>query len=214
MKKYGHRLAALALAVCAVFSLNVTVLADDIELWSVKPTMAQPFDDVPLDAYYLNPVLWAVANGVTNGTSATTFSPAATVTRGQTVTFLWRAAGFPEPSSTKNPFTDVKESDYYYKAVLWAVEKGITQGTGDTTFSPAMTCSRAHIVTFLHRAKGTPAATGASALAAAYPDSAWYKAAVAWADGTGLLSGTAEAFSAEANCPRADVVTYLYRAYQ
>lgn len=119
---------------------------------------SNPFTDVPADAYYHDAVLWALDKNVTTGTSKTTFSPSATCTRGQVVTFLWRAMGCPEPASTENPFTDVTESDYFYKAVLWAVEKGVTNGTTDTTFGPNGTCTSAHVVTFLWRANGKPAA--------------------------------------------------------
>ena len=111
-----------------------------------------PFQDVPSDAYYFEAVNWAVANNVTNGTSETTFSPDVGCTRAQVVTFLWRAAGQPEPTEGTNPFTDVKEGTYYYKAVLWAVEKGLTNGTSETTFEPNEDCTRAQVVTFLWRA--------------------------------------------------------------
>ncbi len=120
---------------------------------SIAPKITvNPFDDVKDGEYYFNPVLWAVENGVTNGVSKDAFGPKNTCTRGQVVTFLWRAAGSPEPESKNNPFTDVKMTDYFYKAVLWAVENGITNGTSDTTFSPGNTCTRAHVVTFLYRA--------------------------------------------------------------
>ncbi len=120
---------------------------------SITPKITvNPFDDVKDGEYYFNPVLWAVENGVTNGVSKDAFGPKNTCTRGQVVTFLWRAAGPPEPESKTNPFTDVKTTDYFYKAVLWAVENGITNGTSDTTFSPGNTCTRAHVVTFLYRA--------------------------------------------------------------
>ena len=120
---------------------------------SIAPKITvNPFDDVKDGEYYYNPVLWAVENGVTNGASKDAFGPKNTCTRGQVVTFLWRAAGSPEPKSKTNPFTDVKTTDYFYKAVLWAVENGITNGTSDTTFSPGNTCTRAHVVTFLYRA--------------------------------------------------------------
>ena len=111
-----------------------------------------PFQDVPSDAYYFEAVNWAVANNVTNGTSETTFSPNVGCTRAQVVTFLWRVAGQPEPTEGTNPFTDVKEGTYYYKAVLWAVEKGITNGTSETTFEPNEDCTRAQVVAFLFRA--------------------------------------------------------------
>ena len=123
----------------------------------IKVTFAEDnslnlFRDVPSDAYYFEAVRWAVANNVTNGTSATTFSPEEGCTRAQAVTFLWRIAGKPAPTESKNPFTDVKESEYYYNAILWAVEKGITNGTSKTTFAPDDTCTRAQTVTFLFRA--------------------------------------------------------------
>ena len=113
---------------------------------------ANPFTDVSATAYYYKPVLWAVQNGVTSGTSATTFSPGKPCTRGQVVTFLWRAEGEPEPAADETPFTDVQMNAYYYKAVLWAVENGVTQGTSATKFSPNATCTRAQVVTFLYRA--------------------------------------------------------------
>lgn len=116
-----------------------------------------PFTDVPYGTYYHDPVIWAKDTGVTSGTSATTFSPTATCTRGQVATFLWRSQGQPEPKSTVNPFTDVKSGDYYYKPVLWAVEQGITSGTSTTTFSPNATCTSGQVVTFLYRANGSPA---------------------------------------------------------
>ena len=111
-----------------------------------------PFTDVAAGAYYYDAVQWAVENGITGGTTAATFSPSSPCTRAHAVTFLWRAAGSPAPRSTAMPFTDVAESAYYYDAVLWAVENGITQGTTDTTFSPNAPCTRAQIVTFLWRA--------------------------------------------------------------
>ena len=174
------------------------------------PSVKHPFTDVASGAYYENPVIWALNNGITSGTSATKFSPNDSCTRGQVVTFLWRSSGSPEPASTKNPFTDVKSSDYYYKAVLWAVEKGITSGASATKFSPSDTCTSGQVVTFLWRSNGKPTAIGASSLAAQY-SSQYYTDAVAWADNTGLLSGTGITFAPNSNSPRADIVTYLYR---
>jgi len=168
-----------------------------------RDPQALPFTDVPASAYYAPAVRWALANGVTTGTSDTTFSPADTCRRGQVVTFLWRAMGKPEPKSTANPFRDVAASDYYYKAVLWAVEQGITNGTSDTTFSPDDTCTTAHILTFLYRAMGRPGNTGAAV---------WYEDAGAWCAREGLLADTGLSVSPEVNCPRAAVVTCLYRA--
>lgn len=113
--------------------------------------MKNPFTDVSKDAYYYDPVMWAVQNKITTGTSKTTFSPNANCTRAQVVTFLWRAAGSPNPTNNRNPFGDVKSDAYYYKAVLWAVENNITTGTSRTAFSPDAKCTRAQVVTFLYR---------------------------------------------------------------
>ena len=118
------------------------------------PADNEKFVDVPKDAYYHDAVYWAVDKGITDGTDDYHFSPDTTCTRAQMVTFLWRDAGKPAPTGTDNPFNDVTESDYYYEPVLWAVEKGITDGTSDTTFSPAQSCLRCQIVTFLYRAAG------------------------------------------------------------
>ena len=118
-----------------------------------EPVPTINFTDVAEGEYYYDAVAWAVANKITAGTSATTFSPNDGCTRGQVVTFLWRSAGEPEPTSSTNPFKDVKADDYFYKAVLWAVEKGITMGTDKTHFSPDDTCTRAQVVTFMFRGK-------------------------------------------------------------
>ena len=184
-----------------------------------------PFLDVTDSAYYYDAALWALENGITQGTRLESapgagdglFSPERTCTRGEVVTFLWRAHGKPAPVSTSNPFSDVAEGDYCYEAVLWAVEQGITTGTqeesyfgaGDGLFSPDRTCMYGEILTFQWRANGKPEATGASTLAAGYVDSDFYKASVAWADTNGLLVNNS-AFVPTDGCPRADVVTYLY----
>ena len=125
-------------------------------LWRAlgKPTPQKtenPFTDVAASAYYYTPVLWAVEKGVTYGISATQFGPEATVTRSQVVTFLWRAAGSPAAATSTNPFTDVRASEYYYKAVLWAAEKSITAGVTPTSFAPNAPCTRAQIVSFIYR---------------------------------------------------------------
>ena len=170
-----------------------------------------PFVDVPASAYYYDAVAWAVDEGVTGGTTATTFSPNNACTRAQMVTFLWRAAGEPEPETTVNPFTDVSASAYYYEAVLWAVEQGITNGTSATTFSPDATVTRGQTVTFLWRNAGSPAASGSSFADVAAD--AYYATAVAWAANEGITSGTsATAFSPSNACTRAQIVTFLYRA--
>lgn len=170
-----------------------------------------PFTDVAEGTYYTDAVLWAVQNGITSGTSATTFSPNAGCTRAQVVTFLWRAAGSPEPTSTNNPFTDVT-GGYYYKAVLWAVENNITSGTSATTFSPNSTCTRAQIVTFLWRFEGSPAPKTMNNPFTDVKAGAYYEKAVLWASETGVTAGTsATTFSPDATCTRAQVVTFLYR---
>ncbi|GEM_PF-1464401 len=173
--------------------------------------IGNPFRDVPTNSYYYDAVTWALENGVTSGTSQTNFSPSATCTRGQVVTFLWRSQGQPEPTSLKNNFRDVSISDYFYKPVLWAVENGITKGTSDTTFSPNGTCTRAQVLTFLWRAEGEPSFSTASLLAEKYVNT-YYFNAVSWADENKMLSDMGStAFDATVNCPRSDIVTYLYR---
>lgn len=176
------------------------------------PIKAQPeFKDVASDSYYYEAVQWAVENGITEGTSADTFSPGASCTRAQMVTFLWRAAGSPAPKSAANPFKDISANDYYYEAVLWAVENGITSGTGADTFSPGATVTRGQTVTFLHRAAGSPLA-GSSAFSDV-SDSAYYAKAVAWAAENGITSGTGNSkFTPNAACTRGQIVTLLYRA--
>ena len=169
---------------------------------AVLGTEASDFRDVPENAYYAPAVDWAVREGVTNGTAADAFSPEEACTRGQVVTFLWRAAGSPEQGE-ENPFTDVKPGAYYEQAVLWAVREGITNGTSDDAFSPEEPCTRAHIVTFLWRYEGRPGDTGSAV---------WYADAMTWAEESGLLSGTGEDFAAEETCPRRDVVYYLWGA--
>lgn len=170
-----------------------------------------PFTDVDVNGYCADSVLWAVKNKVTSGISATTFAPNADCTRAQAVTFLWRAMGSPESTNTKNPFTDVKSDAYYYKAVLWAVEKGITGGTTATTFSPDATVNRAQTVTFLYRAAGSPAAT-ASKPFTDVPSVAYYADAVNWATGKGVTAGVSTTmFAPNASCTRGQIVTFLFR---
>lgn len=170
-----------------------------------------PFNDVAEDSFYHDAVLWAVENGVTTGTSAATFAPNATCTRAEAVTFLWRAMGSPEPTTTANPFTDVSPDAYYYKAVLWAVEQGITAGTGATTFAPDATVTRSQTVTFLWRAAGEPVVNYAMSFTDVAAD-AYYAEAVRWAVSEGVTQGTgATAFSPVDSCTRAQIVTLLYR---
>ena len=171
---------------------------------------SNPFTDVAEDAYYHDAVLWAVENGITAGLTETVFGPNQACTRAQIVTFLWRAAGSPAPTATENPFADIAQDAYYYDAVLWAAEQGITGGTGAETFSPNATVTRAQTVAFLYRAAGSPAVSG-SGFADVAAD-AYYADAVAWAADQGITSGTtAETFSPAQVCTRAQIVTFLYR---
>ena len=169
------------------------------------------FTDVPESAYFYEPVLWAVENGVTSGTSATKFSPYEGCTRGQVVTFLWRAAGCPEPESSYNPFSDVPSNAYYHDAVLWAAEEGITTGTSRTRFEPNATVTRAQTVSFLWRWAGSPE-PGSAGSFRDVPYRAYYADAVAWAVEYGITNGTAPGlFSPAQTCTRAQIVTFLYR---
>ena len=157
-------------------------------------------------------MIWAVGKGITTGTSATTFNPNGICTRAQAVTFLWRAVGSPAAKSSAMPFADVKAGSYYYDAVLWAVEKGITKGTSDTMFSPDATCTRAQIVTFLWRANGSPAVSGNSAFTDVAAD-AYYAAAVKWAEKNDVTGGIGGGlFGSNNNCTRAQIVTFIYRS--
>lgn len=169
------------------------------------------FRDVNQSDYYYDAVQWAVEKGITEGTSATTFSPGASCTRAQMVAFLYRAAGSPAPKSTVNPFTDVSANDYYYNAVLWAVENGITTGVSADRFAPGATVSRAQTVTFLYRANGSPAANGAGFSDVAADE--YYANAVAWAVRSGITIGTGNGkFAPNAPCTRGQIVTFLYRS--
>lgn len=179
---------------------------------AAAPASENPFTDVPSGAYYEDAVVWAVKKDITSGTSATTFNPDGSCTRAQAVTFLWRAAGSPEPKSAAMPFIDVPAGSYFEKAVLWAVENGITKGTSDTTFSPDASCTRAQIVTFLWRAGGSPAVSGNSAFSDVASD-AYYAAAVAWAEKNGVTGGIGGGlFGSDNTCTRAQIVTFLHRA--
>ena len=175
-------------------------------------TAPTSFVDVPANAYFADAVKWAVDKGVTNGLSDTMFGPYASCTRAQIVTFLWRAAGSPEPK-TVSSFSDVPESAYYAKAVEWAVENGITNGMTETTFAPDTTCTRGQSVTFLYRAlKGT--ASGSANFTDVKSDT-FYADAINWAVANNVTNGTSNTtFSPNADCTRAEIVTFLYRAYQ
>ena len=170
-----------------------------------------PFTDVPEWAY--ESVAWCYMNSVTTGVSETSFAPGNDCTRAQIVTFLWRAAGSPAPKRISS-FTDVPADAFYAKAVAWAVENGITSGTGESKFSPNATCTRAQAVTFLYRASGSPAVSGGSAFSDVAAN-AYYADAVAWAEKNGVTGGIGGGLFGSGNtCTRAQIVTFLYRAYQ
>ncbi len=170
-----------------------------------------PFTDVAAGKWYAEPVVWALENGITAGTSATTFSPDLSCTRAQIVTMLWAAAGKPEPTA-ENPFTDVSASDYYYKAVLWAVENGITFGSSATTFSPDADCTRSQAVALLYQAANAPEVTGETGFSDVAATDYYYNA-VLWAVENGITAGTsATTFGPDDICTRAQIVTFLYQA--
>jgi len=172
-----------------------------------------PFTDVKESDYFATPVLWAVGKNITNGMSATSFAPNANCTRGQIVTFLWRACGSPEPTKSDNPFTDVKADAYYYKAVLWAVENGITTGLSATTFGPNATCTRGQVATFLWRSQGEPAPASTNNPFSDVKTSDYYFKAVLWAVENNVTQGVGSGkFAPNASCTRGQIVTFLYRA--
>ena len=178
-----------------------------------KEVKTSPFGDVSADAYYYKAVQWAQEKGITDGISSNLFGPKQPCTRSQIVTFLWRAAGSPEPKGTAAGMTDVVPDSYYAKAVAWAIENGITTGTAEGTFSPDATCTRAQAVTFLARAQNAKA-TGKTAFSDVPADS-YFADAVAWAQANGVTTGTSETtFSPDSDCTRAQIVTFLYRANQ
>ena len=179
----------------------------------IQGIIDNPFVDVPAGQFYFEPVLWAVENGITNGASATTFNPDGQCQRAQVVTFLWRAAGEPAPTSAVNPFVDVKESDFYYEAVLWAVENDITNGLDPTHFGPLAICNRAQVVTFLYRANGNPAVATTECPFTDVEAGKWYEAPILWAVENGITNGMGDGtFGVDGICNRAHVVTFLYRA--
>lgn len=188
---------------------KVTVTAEFAE---IEQPMENPFEDVTAEDYYYDAVLWAVKQGITEGDGDSTFSPEKTCTRAEIVTFLWRAAGSPEPKTQDLTFTDVSQDEYYCKAVLWALENGITLGTGDTTFSPEEPCTRAQGLTRLWRAMQAPEAAAADGFLDVAAD-AYYAEAVQWAVAQDVTNGTGPStFSPDADCTRAQIVTFLWRA--
>ena len=173
--------------------------------------MTYAFRDIDSNAYYFTPVIWAVNTGIASGMDETHFCPNDLCDRSQVVTFLWRAAGKPEPDATAHPFRDVPRGCYYEKAVLWAYRSGITSGTDPDLFSPYEPCSRAQVVTFLHRMRGRPEPTGSSSFPDVSRDSYYHKA-VLWAAERGITVGMGGGYFCPDNgCTRAEIVTFLYR---
>jgi len=174
--------------------------------------ISNPFSDIPTGQWFTEPVIWAVNSRIADGQTDTAFAPEASCSRAQFITFLWRAAGMPEPTKAADAFADVDTDAYYAKAVAWAVENGITDGTSDTAFSPSAAVTRSQAVTFLYRYAGKPAATGA----VAFPDvvaGEYYYEAVRWAVSQSITDGTSDtAFSPLVGCTRGQAVTFLYRA--
>ncbi len=197
-------------------SANASVPEDTVVHFGEIPPDVDPFEgfiDIKAGDYYAEAVSWAVEHGITSGTSKTTFSPNDGCTRGQVVTFLWRAVGSPEPKSENNPFTDIKADDYYYKAVLWAVEKNITKGTSSTKFSPSDVCTRGQIVTFLWRAAGEPELSETVNPFGDVATGDYFFSAVLWAVQKGITKGTSEkTFSPNDTCTRGQVVTFMFRS--
>ena len=200
--KHLKRLTAMLLVLVMMFTMAPAALA-------AQPT----FTDVPAGHTFYNAVMWAVEKNITQGINATQFGPTYGCTRGQVVTFLWRNAGQPEPTVTENPFTDVDETSPFYKAILWAVENNITGGYSDGTFRPKATCTRGQIVTFLHRAAGSPEPTvNVNPFRDVSASSPFYKA-ILWAVVEGITTGvSATAFGPNNTCTRGQVVTFMYRA--
>ena len=181
--------------------------------YSFKTTEEFSFIDVSDEAYYAESVAWAIGKGITNGTSPRIFSPDSTCTRAQAVTFLWRAAGSPEPNSSVNPFVDVSVDQYYSKAVMWAMDQGITNGVDATHFAPDSSCTRGQVVTFLWRAEGKSEPEPDILYLTDMEPEAYYFKAVMWALERDITNGTsATTFSPNQTCTRAQIVTFLYRA--
>ena len=196
--------------------LKDPVVFEKTSVEPVDPTPAAlPFTDISEEDYFYTPVMWAVRHDpqITNGTSETTFSPDQNCTRGQVVTFLWRAAGCPEPTSTENKFTDVTDQDYFYKAVLWAVEKKITNGMTETTFGPEQSCTRGQVAAFLWRAAESPEPASSENAFTDVTDKDYFYKAVLWAVENDITKGTGEGlFSPNQTCTRGQIVTFLYRS--
>ena len=206
MKKEGFDMKAMTNRIFSLV-LSASMLASLLPV----SALAAGFTDVPQGIYYEDPVAWAVENDITSGTSGTEFSPDETCTRAQAVTFLWRANGQPDAAGN-NPFADVSTSSYYNEAVQWAVANNITSGTSPNAFEPDAPVTRAQVVTFLYRDAGSPSASGSTSFADV-PTNAYYADAVRWAVTQGITAGTsANTFSPDESCTRAQIVTFLYRA--
>lgn len=182
--------------------------------WDVNPTSSLyilNFKDISADEYYYESVLWAAENGVTSGTSPSTFSPGSTCTRAQVVQFLYNAYGNPTPADTESPFTDVKPGEWYYDAVQWAVQEGITAGTSETTFSPNMGCTRGQVAVLLWNAAGRPEPGADAPTFSDIKSTDYFYDAVRWAAQEGITAGTGDnKFSPNTICTRAQTVTLLY----
>ena len=190
-----------------------TTCGSDDPNYDPDTQLKNPFMDVSDADYFFEPVLWAVDKGITTGTSNMTFAPKDNCTRAQVVTFLWRAYGEVKPTNTKNIFKDIVFLDFFYDAVLWCVEKGITTGTSETTFAPNDTCTRAQVATFLWRAAGKPMVDGVENPFTDVAEGEYYYDAVLWAVANGITTGTSfDSFSPDATCTRGQIVTFLYRA--
>lgn len=213
-------LALLCLALA--FGLTSPIIQLGESTASSKPNSAEPketeeaelsFTDVAETDYFYEPVRWAVANSITDGTSDTTFSPKDACTRGQVVTFLWKAMGSPEPGKKDNPFADVENDAYYADAVLWATEEGITSGTTETTFSPEEPCNRAQVVTFLWAAAAKPTPVKTTTGFTDVTETDYYLDPVLWAFENGVTEGATDTrFGAGDVCTRAQVMTFLWKA--
>ena len=212
----GYRVARITGAkVTGIGNNTYTFVMDNaaVELKVLFLRENNPFLDVNETQFFYDSVLWAMEEGITSGISANAFGPLDHCNRAQVVTFLWRAAGCPAPKNVKNPFTDVAAGSWYTDAVLWAVENGITNGLTATTFGPAAVCNRAQVVTFLHRAEGSPAPTQKENAFTDVQAGSWYEVPVLWALENGITTGaTATTFNPAGQCQRAQVVTFLYRA--
>ena len=197
---------------------NITWTEDVMKDYGGKITWvpynpSNPFTDVPLGAYYEEPVIWAVENGITDGVTETSFAPDNQCLRSQVVTFLHRAAKNPEPTSTNNPFTDMNTDNYFYKPVLWAVEKGITDGVSETAFGSNNVCTRGQVVTLLWRAAGKPDPTSTTNPFTDVNSDNYFYDPVLWALENGITDGVTEtSFAPNATCTRAQVVTFLHRS--